>query len=130
MKVKKFLTVLAAASAVLFGQVATSEAHADLANKSAFTFCHGSMSETYAIVGIQKPAFMFASEQIKFNYVTTTLKYVCDRCGKIITVSSNVNPNYPPDGLAYGCPGTGGKNYKRSFTKNFKDRHFWRWVTD
>ena len=110
---KKFLAVLAVASAVLFGQVATSEAHAVTANE---------------------PAFTFASEQIsihscdKFNYVATTLKYVCDRCGKIITVSSDVNPNYPPDGLAYGCPGTGGKNYKGSFTKG--DRHFWRWVTD
>ena len=113
-----------------------SEAHADVANNPAFTFWQASMSEKHSIVATDKPAFTFTSEQIslrsydKFNYVVTTFKYVCDRCGKIITVSSDVNPNYPPNGLAYGCPGTGGKNYSRSFTKNFGDRHFWRWVID
>ena len=84
---KKILAALVTAGAVLFGQATVSEAHAVVVNEPALTFA----TENFSL-----------NNRPNFNYVAVYKKYVCDRCGEIISVSFTVNPNYPPNGLAYG----------------------------
>ena len=91
MKVKKFLTVLLVAGAIIFGQAA--------------------MSEACDIAGTTNPSFTFAAEKFsldsrsKFNYVTTMVKWRCTECGKVILMATKQHPANA--GYAGPCPESG-----------------------
>lgn len=122
MKVKKFLAVLAAASAVLFGQTAISEAHAVTVNEPAFTFWQVSMSEKHAIFGTQKPEFTFASGKFSID-LAANIKYFCWRCGKEIVVPEGVKPGEYDSSVCPGAEnGSEGEKIARSM---FGNKHIW-----
>ena len=66
--VKKFLAVLVAVGAVLFGQMAVSEAHAIEADKLVFKFTAENFS-------------LYSSDN--FDYMATIARFKCRRCGQI-----------------------------------------------
>ena len=98
MNAKKFLAVLVAVGAVIFGQVTTSEAHA---------------------IAADKPMIIFEWQGLSVD-LAANIRLQCNRCGKVIVVPDNVNANHPQSGYAFGCPGDG-----RGDDSVFGDRHIW-----
>ena len=85
-------------SRFFFGQMATSEAHAIEADKS---------------------TIIFEWQGFSVDLVANT-RLQCNRCGKVIVVTDNVNADHPQSGYAFGCPGSGQGDDSR-----FGDRHVW-----